>query len=155
MPVAVQTKHANKHYTYICIKTRQMAFTHSVSWFEIPTIDINRAQAFYEQIFDMKMMSMDMPQISMRIFPAASMMHVTGALVHNKEFYKPSATTGPVIYLNANPDVQTILDRIEAAGGKILVPKTEISPEHGHMAIFLDTEGNRMALHSIPPGMTE
>ncbi|MBE2289748.1 MAG: VOC family protein [Chitinophagaceae bacterium] len=132
-----------------------MAFTHSVSWFEIPTIDINRAQAFYEQIFDMKMMSMDMPQISMRIFPAASMMHVTGALVHNKEFYKPSATTGPVIYLNANPDVQTILDRIEAAGGKILVPKTEISPEHGHMAIFLDTEGNRMALHSIPPGMTE
>lgn len=132
-----------------------MAFTHSVSWFEIPTIDINRAQAFYEQIFDMKMMSMDMPQISMRIFPAESMMHVTGALVHNREFYKPSATDGPVIYLNANPDVQTILDRIEPAGGKILVPKTEISPEHGHMAIFLDTEGNRMALHSIPPGMTE
>lgn len=131
-----------------------MTFTHSISWFEIPTSDLDRAQAFYENIFDMKMFPMDMPEISMRIFPAETMMHVTGALVHNKDFYKPSATDGPVIYLNANPDVQIVLDRIEAAGGRILVPKTEISPEHGHMAIFLDTEGNRMALHSVPPGMT-
>jgi len=53
--------------------------------------------------------------------------------------------------LNGNPDVQIILDRIEAAGGQILVPKTEISPEYGHMAVFLDSEGNRIALHSIPP----
>jgi predicted enzyme related to lactoylglutathione lyase len=131
-----------------------MTFTHSISWFEIPTTDLDRAQAFYEKIFDMKMFPMDMPQISMRIFPAETMMHVTGALVHNKDFYKPSATDGAVIYLNANPDVQIVLDRIEAAGGTILVPKTEISPEHGHMAIFLDTEGNRMALHSVPAGMS-
>jgi hypothetical protein len=55
-----------------------------------------------------------------------------------------------MVYLNANPDVQPILDRIEAAGGKIIVPKTEISPEHGHMAVFIDSEGNRMALHSVP-----
>ncbi|MBL7692488.1 MAG: VOC family protein [Flavipsychrobacter sp.] len=130
-----------------------MTFTHSISWFEIPTSDLDRAQDFYETIFDMKMIPMDMPEISMRIFPAETMMHVTGALVHNKDFYKPSATDGPVIYLNANPDVQIVLDRIVAAGGTILVPKTEISPEHGHMAIFLDTEGNRMALHSVPQGM--
>jgi len=130
-----------------------MTFTHSISWFEIPTSDLDRAQDFYENIFDMKMIPMDMPEISMRIFPAETMMHITGALVHNKDFYKPSATDGPVIYLNANPDVQIVLDRIEAAGGTILVPKTEISPEHGHMAIFLDTEGNRMALHSVPQGM--
>ena len=58
---------------------------------------------------------------------------------------------GPLVYLNGNPDVQIILDRIEPAGGQILVPKTEISPEYGHMAVFLDSEGNRIALHSIPP----
>jgi predicted enzyme related to lactoylglutathione lyase len=46
--------------------------------------------------------------------------------------------------------VQLILDKIEAAGGEIIVPKTEISPEYGHMAVFIDTEGNRIALHSIP-----
>ena len=69
----------------------------------------------------------------------------------NEQFYKPSGEHGPLIYLNANPDVQMILDRIGSAGGKILVPKTMISPEHGHMAMFLDTEGNRISLHSIPP----
>jgi len=78
---------------------------------------------------------------------------VGGALSYSPGFYSPSATEGTLVYLNANPDVQIVLDRIEAAGGKIALPKTEISPEHGHMAVFIDTEGNRVALHSVPPGM--
>jgi uncharacterized protein len=45
------------------------------------------------------------------------------------------------------------LDKIEAAGGKIVVPKNEISPEYGFMAVFIDTEGNRIALHSAPANM--
>ncbi|HNP53532.1 MAG TPA: hypothetical protein PKK69_02900, partial [Ferruginibacter sp.] len=57
---------------------------------------------------------------------------------------------GPLVYLNANPDVQLVLNRVEAAGGKIIVPKTEISPEYGFMAVIIDTEGNRVALHSAP-----
>ena len=85
------------------------------------------------------------------MFPIENQMTgIGGALVYNKEFYRPS-TDGPLIYLNGNPDVQHILNKIEAAGGKILVPKTLISPEYGHMAVFIDTEGNRIALHSIPP----
>jgi uncharacterized protein len=75
---------------------------------------------------------------------------IGGAIVKNVEFYKPSATDGPLIYLNGNPDVQNILDKIEVAGGKIIVPKTQISPEYGHMAVFIDTEGNRIPLHSVP-----
>jgi predicted enzyme related to lactoylglutathione lyase len=98
------------------------------------------------------MTPMDLPQLKMRMFPTESPMNVGGALTHNKEFYKPSATDGPLIYLNGNPDVQNILDKVEAAGGTILVPKTEISPEYGHMAVFMDTEGNRIALHSVPKG---
>ena len=86
------------------------------------------------------------------MFPLENMMTgVGGAIVYSADFYKTSATDGPLIYLNGNPDVQLILDKIEAAGGKIIVPKTEISPDYGHMAVFLDTEGNRIALHSIPP----
>jgi predicted enzyme related to lactoylglutathione lyase len=127
-----------------------MIFKNAISWFEIPTKDLSRAQKFYESIFDIKLNPFDTPQIKMRMFPLEDMLGVGGALVFNEQFYKPSATDGPLIYLNANPDVQTVLNRIEAAGGKILVPKTMISPEHGHMAMFLDTEGNRIALHSIP-----
>ena len=125
----------------------------AISWFEIPTKDINRAQKFYETIFGISMMPMDMPNIKMRMFPLDDMMaQVGGALVDSGGFHLPSELMGPLIYLNANPDVQLVLDKIEAAGGKILVPKTEISPEYGSMAVFLDTEGNRIALHAVPPG---
>ena len=127
-----------------------MTFTNAISWFEIPALDISRAQKFYEEIFDISMIPLDLPNIQMRMFPIETPMHIGGALCYNKEFYKPSASEGPLIYLNGNPDVQIVLDRIEAAGGRIVVPKTEISPEHGFMAVFMDTEGNRVALHSIP-----
>src|SRR3954469_10235480 len=124
-----------------------MTFTNAISWFEIPTSDIDRAQKFYEAIFGINMIHMDMPNLQMRMFPIESPMHIGGALVRNSEFYKSSATDGPMLYLNGNPDVQNVLDKIEAAGGKIVVPKTQISPEYGHMAVFVDSEGNRIALH--------
>jgi predicted enzyme related to lactoylglutathione lyase len=126
-----------------------MIFTNAISWFEIPTIDLERAAKFYETIFDISLIVFDTPQIRMRMFPIESPMNIGGSLVYNKDFYKPSSTDGPLIYLNGNPDVQNILDRVEEAGGKIMVPKTQISPEHGYMAVILDTEGNRIALHSI------
>jgi predicted enzyme related to lactoylglutathione lyase len=127
-----------------------MTFKNAISWFEIPTQDLDRAQKFYEAIFQIQMIPLDTPQIKMRMFPLEDRMGVGGAIVYNKEFYKASPTEGPLVYLNANPDVQNVLDRIEKAGGKIVVPKTLISPEYGHMAMFLDTEGNRVALHSVP-----
>ncbi len=123
----------------------------AISWFEIPTTDINRAQKFYETIFSIAMIPMDMPNIKMRMFPLDDMMtQVGGALVDSGGFHKSSATDGPLIYLNANPDVQNVLDKVVEAGGSIMVPKTEISPEYGFMAVFMDTEGNRVALHSVP-----
>jgi len=130
-----------------------MVFKNAISWFEIPTTDLDRATAFYEALFDIKLNPFDTPNLKMRMFPLEDWTGVGGALTFAEGFYKPSATDGPLIYLNGNPDVQIFLDRIEAAGGKILMPKTLISPEYGHMAMFLDTEGNRIALHSIPEGM--
>ncbi len=128
-----------------------MNFTHAISWFEIPATDLTRAQKFYEAIFDMQMFPLDLPNIKMRMFPMQDMQTgVGGALVDSGGFHKPSATEGPLIYLNGNPDVQQVLNKVEAAGGKIMVPKTEISPEYGFMAVMMDTEGNRIALHSAP-----
>ncbi len=123
----------------------------AISWFEIPATDIDRAQKFYESIFLMKMNAMDFPSMKMRMFPLDDPMKgVGGTLVDSGGFHKPSATDGPLIYLNGNPDVEIVLGRVEAAGGKITVPKTQISEEYGYMAVFLDTEGNRIALHSVP-----
>lgn len=126
-----------------------MTFKNAISWFEIPASDLNRAQKFYEAIFDISMMPMDLPNIKMRMFPLEDMMGVGGAIVDSGGFHNPSSTDGPLIYLNANPDVQNILDKVEAAGGQIMVPKTEISPEYGFMAVIIDTEGSRIGLHSV------
>jgi predicted enzyme related to lactoylglutathione lyase len=128
-----------------------MNFTHAISWFEIPATDLERAQKFYEAIFDMQMIPLDLPNFKMRMFPLEDMQNgVGGALVDSGGFHKPSASEGPLVYLNGNPDVQQVLNKVEAAGGKIMVPKTEISPEYGFMAVMEDTEGNRIALHNIP-----
>ena len=127
-----------------------MTFKHAISWFEIPTLDIDRAQQFYEEIFDIRMITLDLANIKMRMFPIDNPMNIGGALTFNSEFYRPSATDGPLIYLNGNPDLQKVLDKVEGAGGQILVPKTQISPEYGFMGVFLDSEGNRVGLHSVP-----
>lgn len=124
----------------------------AISWFEIPTTDIDRAQKFYETIFNITMTPLEFQNIKMRMFPIDNPMEgIGGTLVQmTADFYKPSSTDGPLIYLDGNPDVQIVLDRIEGAGGKILVPKTTISDDYGDMAVFIDTEGNRIALHNIP-----
>ncbi len=123
----------------------------AISWFEIGSRDLERATRFYETIFNLQLIPLEMPNFKMRMFPIDDPARgIGGAIIYNESFYHPSATDGPLIYLNGNPDVQVILDRVEAAGGKILIPKTEISPEHGFMAVILDTEGNRVGLHSVP-----
>jgi len=128
-----------------------MTFKNAISWFEIPAIDLNRAQKFYETIFNIQMVPLDTPNFQMRMFPIEDMVNGIGGAISKAEgFYQPSATDGTLVYLNANPDIQNVLDKIEAAGGKIIVPKTQISPEYGYMAVFIDTEGNRVALHSVP-----
>lgn len=122
----------------------------AISWFEIPASDLNRATKFYETIFNVKLNPLDLDNIKMRMFPLEDMMGVGGAVVDSGGFHKPSATDGPLIYLNGNPDLQKILDKVEGANGKIMMPKTEISPEYGFMAVIIDTEGNRIGLHSVP-----
>jgi len=122
-----------------------------ISWFEIPATDLSRAQKFYETIFGIRLSALDTPMMKMRMFSSAENPEdVQGALVDSGGFHKPSATDGPLLYLNANPDVQKVLNKVETAGGKVLVPKTEVSPEHGHIAVFTDTEGNRIGIHSVP-----
>lgn len=124
----------------------------AISWFEIPAIELARATQFYESIFATKLIPIDLLNIRMRMFPLDDIQNgIGGAVVDSGGFHKPSLTDGPLIYLNGNPDIQLILDRVDSAGGSIMVGKTEISPENGYMAVIIDTEGNRIGLHSITP----
>lgn len=121
---------------------------HVISWFELPVSDMDRAKTFYEAIFDTKLHLMELGEnFKMAIFPGGQSV-VGGALVWNEEYYKPSNSHGPLIHFNANPDLQIVQDKIEDAGGTVTIPKRGIGPGRGFMAVFEDTEGNRVALHS-------
>ena len=116
-----------------------------ISIFEIPATDIARAIGFYQEISGVKIERMDFPDIQMGLLPYEEQM-VTGVIIKGKD-YQPSAN-GVTIYLNGGENLQTILDKVEANGGKIIVPKTPHADEIGYFAIFHDSEGNKMGLHS-------
>ncbi len=121
--------------------------TNSINWFEIPVNDMARAKHFYQVAFGIHMQEEDMMGMTMAFFPYESGSgKASGALVKS-QYHKPG-TEGVLIYLNANPDMVPILERIQSEGGQIIMPKTQITPEIGYMAFFIDTEGNRVALHS-------
>ncbi len=121
--------------------------TNSLNWFELPALDINRSQKFYETIFDTKMEPMEMGDNKMAFFPwSPGNGKATGSLVQSPN-HKPSME-GSIVYLNANPAMDNVIARVEAAGGKVLAPKMSIG-EHGHIAFIMDTEGNNVGIHSI------
>ncbi|MCX6257079.1 MAG: VOC family protein [Bacteroidia bacterium] len=124
------------------------AKTNAINWFEISVNDAIRAKKFYESIFEIEMKTIEMSGMEMIFFPSSENMEglVSGALVKG-EMHKPSID-GTVIYLNANPDIQVIIDNIKANGGKIIMPRTLVNEQVGYMAFFIDTEGNRLALHA-------
>ncbi|MBL7930369.1 MAG: VOC family protein [Bacteroidia bacterium] len=117
-----------------------------ISWFEIPVNDFNRAVKFYKAILEVDITEQEIFGTKMGFLPSDGK-NVSGAIVKGED-YVPSSS-GVMVYLNGGDDLKKILDRVEPNKGKIIVPKTQISPEMGYFSIFIDTEGNKIALHSI------
>ncbi|MBS1518631.1 MAG: VOC family protein [Bacteroidetes bacterium] len=118
----------------------------AINWFAVPAIDLNRSVKFFNTIFGFEMKIHNMGGQDMAFFPMESQEGV-GGHIFVSEKHKPTSD-GPILYLNGGEDLQPVLDRVEGAGGKIITPKTQISPEVGYMAMFTDSEGNKLALHS-------
>lgn len=120
--------------------------TNSINWFEIPVTDFTRAKKFYETLFGMEVMEMPHPTYKYGMLPADMQNGGVGGGIVQGEGFEPS-TKGTIVYLNGGEDLSVPLSRVETAGGKIILPKTAIGG-NGFMAQFIDTEGNRIALHS-------
>lgn len=116
-----------------------------ISIFEIPATDLNRAVDFYQEILGIQIQKLEFPEIQMGLFPVEEQM-ITGVIMKGAD-YQPSAA-GVTIYLNGGSDLQVILDKVESSGGKVIIPKTPHADEVGFFAMFKDTEGNQMGLHS-------
>jgi predicted enzyme related to lactoylglutathione lyase len=118
-----------------------------ITWFEIPALDYERAKKFYTEVLSVEITDMPMPEGKYGFFPFNRESHGTGGGIMQHESMKPT-TDGPNLYLDGGEDLSFHLSKVEAAGGKIIQPKTSIG-ENGFMALFLDTEGNKMAFHSL------
>jgi predicted enzyme related to lactoylglutathione lyase len=119
-----------------------------VGWFEIPVNDMDRAIKFYETVFGLKLSRHKMNVEDMAWFPYTEGSGAPGSLVYQPDYYKPSPD-GTLIYFTAHSgDLANELSKVEGAGGTVLQPKKLIAPDIGYMALFTDTEGNRIALHS-------
>ena len=120
-----------------------------VGWFEIPTSDMERAIQFYKAVFGFEFHLMKMPQIDMALFPSVDDgMGSGGALVHNADFYKPLSNGVLIYFTSPSGNITNELEKVGAAGGQVLIPRTQISEEHGYMGLIIDSEGNRIGLHS-------
>lgn len=119
----------------------------AASWFDIPVTDFERAKSFYNTIFDFDMPDIPMGPVRMGILLHEQGKGVGGAIVHGAGRV-PSAT-GTLVYLAGGRDLSTVLDRVTAAGGAVVQSKTLIAPGMGYFAIFTDTEGNSVGLHSV------
>ncbi|MGF7078554.1 VOC family protein [Mucilaginibacter sp. UYCu711] len=119
---------------------------HAINWFEIPAKNLERAMKFYETILDITMI-VPFPEMKYAMFPADMKNGEIGGGLIEEEGFEPSQT-GSLIYLNGGEDLAVPLAKVEAAGGQIIMDKTSIGP-NGFMARFIDTEGNRVAFHSM------
>lgn len=118
---------------------------HLINWFEIPVTNFDRAVEFYSNILDVEIEQSELFGMRMGFLPSDGN-NVSGALVQG-EGYEPSQS-GALVYLNGGDDLQHTLDRVEKHHGTVIVPKTQISPEMGYFALFIDTEGNKLGIHS-------
>jgi uncharacterized protein len=116
------------------------------NWIEIPARDIKRATAFYGIVLKVDFREMEMGANRYALFGIADS-NFGGALVVGKG-YVPSEQ-GAVVYLSGGADLSAALGRVEKAGGKVLLGKTFLSEQAGHIAYFRDTEGNKIGLHSM------
>ena len=117
-----------------------------VNWFEIPATNFDRAVKFYSTILDKELPTTHMNSADMAFF-STEPLEVSGVIISG-EGAEPS-NKGVLLYLNGCDNLNVPLSKVEIAGGTVVLPKTKISDEIGFYAIFIDSEGNRLALHSM------
>lgn len=119
-----------------------------INWFEIPSSDFARATRFYETLFDTSLRVEDCTAGLMQMAIFTDPAGITCGCVTHSEHQLPSSS-GTMIYLDAGPSIDQVIQRITLAGGKVYLPKTQLPDDIGYIAHFVDTEGNLIGLHAL------
>lgn len=121
--------------------------TSAINWFEIPVADMDRAQAFYENVLGRKLKREDFGGETLAVFPHDEPA-IGGCLMAGGQ-RTAAPGSGIRIYLDCMPSIDAVLSRVVAAGGKIVTPKSALPAEMGFFAQLRDTEGNEVGLHAL------
>ena len=143
MGSTVNLKNKIKEASILKVK-KKMIFKNFVTWFEIPAYNHYRAVTFYNYIYDIEITSVEINGLAMGFFPSEN--GIGGAIVTGQGCV-PSEN-GPLLYLNGGDDLNYVLSKVNDGGGRVTMEKTFISEASGYFALFIDSEGNRLALHS-------
>ena len=119
--------------------------SHQVVWFDLPATDVERAILFYSTVLNADISKVEGPEGPMGIFPHEKD-DVAGCL-YKKEGGAPSGD-GPLLYFNVQGRLEEATSLVEKNGGKIVQPAHSIAP-NGSRSVVMDSEGNRIALHSM------
>lgn len=126
------------------MKSTSIANKEVISFFEIPATDFNRAVTFYENIFGWPIERCECGEEKMGFFPDSGS-GLRGAISLANGFYPSS--DGVLVHF-VTDQIDALLPMVEPAGGKIVMPKTNIEAEgNGCFALILDSEGNRIGIH--------
>jgi predicted enzyme related to lactoylglutathione lyase len=124
---------------------KEMAMANQVVWFDIPVMDLDRAIGFYSAVLGTSVQKQEFPGMAIGTLPHGNG-DVSGCLYVAEENH-PS-DQGPVLYLNCQGRLDEAVAAVEPNGGKVVQEKHAIGP-YGYRAIIRDSEGNRIALHSM------
>lgn len=119
----------------------------AIVWAEIPVLNFDRAKEFYSKLLDSQLYEQVMGKHRMGFLPMDPDSNGVGGAIVQGEGCTPSSL-GTRVFLDAGDDLKPVLDRVEFAGGTVIIPKTLITEEIGYFALFEDTEGNHVGLHS-------
>ena len=122
--------------------------SHAVNWFEIPAKDFERAKQFYATVLDAHIQDAPNPTMQYAFLPADPQKGEVGGAIVCGDGYEPGRS-GSIVYLNGGPDLAPALSRVKSAGGQVILPKTSLGEGMGFMALFIDSEGNKIGFHSM------
>jgi predicted enzyme related to lactoylglutathione lyase len=120
----------------------------TLNWFEIPATDFARAKAFYAKVLDAQIHDDPNPHTQYAYLPSDPQKGGFGGAIASGENFVPTMT-GTTVYLDGGNDLSVPLSKVESAGGAVILPKTAIGANRGFIALFIDTEGNKVGLHSM------
>jgi predicted enzyme related to lactoylglutathione lyase len=120
---------------------------HAANWFEIPTADLPRAQGFYETVLQRKLRREQFGPFEIAVFPHGED-GAGGCLWSGAGVHAPGGL-GTLVYLDCMPSIDAALARVEAADGRVVMPRQALPPGMGFIAHVLDPEGNKVGLHAL------